>query len=271
MRQVGLYLLGHFEVRLNGSRVESFHSAKKSALLAYLAVESNRPHLRETLAELFWPDRPRGVARANLRQALLVIRQVIRDHEAPSPLLEVTASTVQLSHTSSYLADVVLFEGHFQTIRSHAHENLEMCPSCMSELEAAVGLYRGDFLDSLSINEGASFHEWLQFYRRYYSSQQLEALQHLTNYYQSLKRYEMAYQYALRQVKMDALKESAHRQIMMIFAVTGRRSAAIEQYEICRRGLVDELGIEPEPETTALLQQIRAGKITKNEEDGHSA
>jgi len=41
------------------------------------------------------------------------------------------------------------------------------------------------------------------------------------------------------------------------------RSAAIEQYGICRRSLVDELGIEPEPETVAMFEQIKAGRICK--------
>jgi len=91
----------------------------------------------------------------------------------------------------------------------------------------------------------------------------LEALQHLTNYYQDLGRCDMAYQCALRQIKMESLKESAHRQIIVLFAMTGRRSAAIEQYGICRRGLADELGIEPEPETVALFEQIKAGRICK--------
>lgn len=46
-------LLGHFEVRLNGPRLEVFRCSKMGALLAYLAVESKRPHLREALAEMF--------------------------------------------------------------------------------------------------------------------------------------------------------------------------------------------------------------------------
>jgi len=135
----------------------------------------------------------------------------------------------------------------------------------MGKLEAATALYRGDFLEDLNFNEEAGLQEWLQFHRRYYFHQQMEALQHLANYYQNLNQYDLANHYAFRQLKMDPLGESAHRQIMYLLAITGWRSTAIEQYQICRRNLATELGIEPEPETVALFEQIKAGTVIKNE------
>ena len=265
MKRVGFYLLGYFELRLNDVWIETFRCNKMGALLAYLAMEADRPHLREALAELFWPDRSRGVARADLRQALLGIRRVIQEQELSTPLLEITPSTIQLNRINGYLADTDLFKEQFQANRGHAHENLETCSVCMNGLAAAADLYRGDFLDGMNFDEEPGFYDWVQFNRRYYFHQQLQALHHLTNYYQSLNQYDIAYQYALRQIKMEPVKESAHRQIMCLFASTGQRSAAIEQYKVCCQTLDDELGIEPEPETTALFERIKAGKSIKNE------
>lgn len=45
-------------------------------------------------------------------------------------------------------------------------------------------------------------------------------------------------------------------------ALTGDRDAALNQYERCRQVLADELGVEPEVETHALYEQIRAGQLT---------
>ena len=154
---------------------------------------------------------------------------------------------------------------------SHAHESLETCFTCTSKLETATNLYRGDFLDGMNFDEESGFYDWVQFHRRYYFRQQLEALQHLANHSQHLNQYDVAYQYALRQIKMEPVRESAHRQIMHPFALTGQRSAAIEQYSICCHNLADELGIEPEPETVALLEQIKAGKVIKTRENLHTA
>lgn len=265
MSRVGLYLLGHFEIHLNGTRVSTFNYNKMSALLAYLAVESKRPHMRETLSELFWPDRANGVARANLRKALSDIRQAIQDHQAPSPLLEITVSKVQVNLASDFLLDIDSFERHIRTTRAHIHENLVSCPFCMAQLKTATELYRGDFLEGLNFNEEAGLQEWLQSHRRYYFRQQMEALQHLANYHQNLSHYDLANHYASSQLKMDPLIESAHRQIMYLLAIAGWRSTAIEQYHICRRNLDNELGIKPEPETVALFEQIKAGTVIKNE------
>jgi DNA-binding SARP family transcriptional activator len=58
---------------------------------------------------------------------------------------------------------------------------------------------------------------------------------------------------------------------MYLFALTGQWSAAIEQYKIYCHHLADELGIEPEPETVALLEQIKAGKVIKTRGNLHTA
>jgi predicted ATPase len=46
--------------------------------------------------------------------------------------------------------------------------------------------------------------------------------------------------------------------MMLLLALTGNRSAALAQYEICRRILASELNTQPLPETNALLERIKA-------------
>ena len=46
-------------------------------MLAYLAVESDRPHARATLAGLFWPEPPDDQALRNLTQALVRLRAAL--------------------------------------------------------------------------------------------------------------------------------------------------------------------------------------------------
>jgi hypothetical protein len=47
---------------------------------------------------------------------------------------------------------------------------------------------------------------------------------------------------------------------MRVLAANDQRSAALAQYEICRRLLAEELGVEPAEETRSLYQQIREGE-----------
>ena len=53
-----------------GQPVSGFEYDKVRALLAYLAVESDRPHRRETLAGLLWHEKSERDARHDLSQAL---------------------------------------------------------------------------------------------------------------------------------------------------------------------------------------------------------
>ena len=82
MPQLSISLLGPFQVTLDGEPVTTFDSDKGRALLAYLAMEADRPHRRESLAGLLWPDWPERSARKNLSNALYNLRQVIRDQDA---------------------------------------------------------------------------------------------------------------------------------------------------------------------------------------------
>ena len=72
-----LSLFGGFHVTMNGRPVTNFRTDKVRALLAYLAIEADRPHRRETLATLLWPDQPQTTSLMNLRQSLYRLRRAI--------------------------------------------------------------------------------------------------------------------------------------------------------------------------------------------------
>jgi len=56
-----------FQAALDGLPITTFKSDKARALLAYLATEAERPHARDMLATLLWPDWPEAYARNSLR------------------------------------------------------------------------------------------------------------------------------------------------------------------------------------------------------------
>ena len=83
------------------------------------------------------------------------------------------------------------------------------------------------------------------------------ALRRLADHHEGLGEYEQAQQYAWRLVELEPWQEEGHQQLMRMLALNGQRSAALAQYETCRRLLADELGVEPSAETTTLYQNIR--------------
>ena len=119
MARLVVRLLGGFHVELDGKAIHKFESDKCRALLAYLVVEAGRPHRRETLSGLLWPDRPDTVARANLRQALSALRRALTPGAAPDAatldFLIVTPTDVQFdtaSDTSLDVADLQAWPRH---------------------------------------------------------------------------------------------------------------------------------------------------------------
>jgi DNA-binding SARP family transcriptional activator len=82
MARLTVSLLGSFDIKLGDQPVTALVTGKVRALLAYLVVEADRPHRRETLAGLLWPDYPERSARASLRNALSDLRAAVGDRGA---------------------------------------------------------------------------------------------------------------------------------------------------------------------------------------------
>jgi DNA-binding SARP family transcriptional activator len=249
MPHLSVCLLGRFQVTLDREPVVGFESDKARALLAYLVVESERPHRREKLAGLLWPDRPEQVARANLRRILANLRRIVGDSQATPPFLHVSRQTLQFNSASDAWVDVTTFTDLLET-RSISQQIIQ-------SLEEAVELYGGSFLEGFSIGDSPPFEEWALLNQERLHRQVMEALHHLAECYEQRGEYERALQHAWRRVELDPWQEKAHRQLMRLLALSGQRSAALSQYETCCRLLVKELDVEPAKETTKLFEQIR--------------
>ena len=109
MARLCLRLFGPFDATLDGELITAFKSDKARALLAYLVVEAERPHRREKLAGLLWPEWPERDARGRLRRVLSNLRLAIGDREATPPFLHVPRQTIQFNTASDGWVDVGAF------------------------------------------------------------------------------------------------------------------------------------------------------------------
>jgi DNA-binding SARP family transcriptional activator len=100
MPQLALHLLGPFQATFDERPLTGIESNKVRALLAYLAVEADRPHSRDELIGLLWPDQPDATARANLRQALANLRNAIGDRTSKTPFLSTTSDSIQFNQVA---------------------------------------------------------------------------------------------------------------------------------------------------------------------------
>jgi DNA-binding SARP family transcriptional activator/predicted ATPase len=251
MARLSIRLLGSLHVTLDGEPVTAFESDKVRALLAYLVSETDQPHRRERLAGLLWPDLPERSARTNLRVALSNLRKVIGDSSS-SPVLCVSRQTIQLDSDADAWIDIQAFADLLTA--------LGRPKKVVAYLRQAVELYRSGFLQGFSLPDSAEFEEWALLQQELFQRQVVSALRRLARWHERRGEYQQALPRARRLVALEPWQEAGQRQLMRLLALTGQRSAALAQYETFRRMLAEELGVEPEDETTALYERIRAGQ-----------
>jgi DNA-binding SARP family transcriptional activator len=255
-----LSFLGTFQVRLEEEPAPSFVSDKARALLAYLATEADRPHRRETVASLFWPDASQGAAFNSLRQALFSIRRAIRDQDASPPFLLISRQSLQFNPASDHWLDVTAFTACIVASKAQIQQRLATREHCIQHLERAATLYRGDFLGGLTLKDSSDFEEWSLLKRELMHEQALQALRYLADYYEQQGDHQRARFHTRHQIELDPWQEEAHRQMMRLLVLGGQRAAALAQYETCRRILAESLGVEPTRDTRELYERIRAGQ-----------
>jgi predicted ATPase/DNA-binding SARP family transcriptional activator len=266
MTHLSIAVLGSLQVSIADTPITTLESARVRALLAFLAIESDRPHRRETLVGLLWPDYPEDAARHNLRQALFNLRLILGDHTASHPYLLVSRDSIQFNRDSDYSLDLDQFNYCFYTCEENLSQCKEDCSIHASRLEEMVKLYRGEFLQQFFLDDSTEFEEWALMQRENVHQRTIEAHSYLANYYELHGDFKNAQRHALRQLELDPWREEAHRQMMRVLALDGQRSAAIVQYETCRQVLAKELDVEPSAETRELYEQIRLGTISPETE-----
>ena len=240
-------LLGGLTISREGQPVSSFHSRKEEALLSYLAV-TGKPHTRLFLAGLFWGDLPDSRALANLRRALTHLRSAAGEH------LHITRQVVEFDRESDYWLDVEVFER--QVRKSASLQVGRSASGRMRELGEAVALCRGDFLSGFYVKDCPAFDEWVFGERERLRRLAIETLRTLIAIHRERGEYPAAIDYVQHLLTLDLWLEETHRELMGLLALSGQRSAALAQYEQCRRLLAEELGLEPLEETRALYERL---------------
>ena len=239
MATLTLTLFGGFEASIGGQTI-TLAGKKARALLAYLALNPDQDHSREKIAALLWGNSGEEQARASLRQTLTSMRRALSPKITDGLVLDGEAFSLNASKAS---VDVLEF----------GKALLEDGPVA---LERAVGLYRGELLGAFSLRE-PGFQEWLESERTHLRRLVMDAFSRLLRHYEGTGKSDDAIGAATRLLELDPLQDEVHRSLMQLYVAQGRRGLALQQYELCRSLLREELEVEPATETEALYQAIR--------------
>ena len=235
---------------------------KALALLAYLSLSHQSPS-RETLAAIFWPDFDQKHSLTNLRRSLFSLARSL-----PPELLETDRERIGLRKAAWLRIDADEFRELLSAAREHSHSPGVLCPDCVSTVEKAVAIYKGDFLEGFNLKDCPGFDEWQFYQRESLRSEYAQALEKLAVYNQGQGEWEEAIRYARSWVALDRLNETAQRTLIGLYNQSGQRSLALRQYENLVDLLHNELGQAPEAETLSLYQSLLSLEAAGSAENG---
>ncbi|MBK6325594.1 MAG: hypothetical protein KA362_04855 [Chloroflexi bacterium] len=251
MARLEIRLLGTMQIIRPDGRPLRLPPSVQS-LFAYILLfqARNQPlqgYRREALANLFWRDQPEKNARRCLSTALWRLRRELNEQNSASYLLPGVNGEIGFDFASDHWLDIEAFERGVQAGLSVVME--EMRAEHVAALETAVQLYTGELLENC-------YEEWALRERERLNLLYIRCLGRLMRYYRHHEIYEQGIYYGKKILAADPLREQVHRELILIYMVSGQRVLAIQQYDMCRRVLAEELGIEPTLETRVLYEQL---------------
>lgn len=228
-----LQLLGSPRVRF-GTHWTELPPSRPMLLVFYLALQGNWVS-REELAFFFRPDADEAAARHYVRKMLSDVRQLpwASDLEVEKDRLRWQPDT-----------DVKRFSE-----AARAGRWLE-----------ALGFYGGPLLGSLRVDNSPSFEAWLDFRREELAVLwQGVCLSHATEL-ESAGEHREAAAIAKTLLHHDSLAEDAVQSYIRNTYLSGRRESALRAATTFRQELLQETGLEPLPETKALIDAVEGSQ-----------
>jgi DNA-binding SARP family transcriptional activator/TolB-like protein len=240
-----LLLLGPVQVIRNGTQLSLPPSRKVRALLAYLAM-APRPVTREKLCELFWDvaDDPKS----ELRWCLSKLR----------PLVDGPTTTRLIADREQVWINADLLQIDAVSVARSTQQTLAR--GSPRELRSQLALFRGSFLEGLSVDRAPLFENWLASQRHRFRQLHQQLLERLSTVLppDSDDRVEV-----LRQcIEVAPFDETAH--IALVRALLrGKLYAEANHQIIASVKLFESEGIDP--------TSLRSGFATAQHQDSEPA
>jgi predicted ATPase/DNA-binding SARP family transcriptional activator/DNA-binding CsgD family transcriptional regulator len=243
---VRVELLGGFRVAV-GSRVvteDAWRLRKAAGLIKLLALAPDHRLHREQAMDLLWPRLGPRAAANNLHRTLYSARQALepRVPAADSRYLRLRDEQLELCPGGSLWVDAEVFEEAAARAR-RLHDP--------AAYRAAVDLYAGELLPA------DRYEAWAEDRREGLHQRYLSLLLEMAGLHEDDGP---AIEALARVVAEQPTHEGAHAGLMRLYARSGRRDEALEQYERLREDLGRGLARGPNAASRRLHEEILAGR-----------
>jgi predicted ATPase/DNA-binding SARP family transcriptional activator/DNA-binding CsgD family transcriptional regulator/Tfp pilus assembly protein PilF len=244
-----IQVLADFRVWVGARALAASAWPRKAAhLVKLLAITPGHRLHREQVLEHLWPDFDPPAAANNLHRALHAARRLLepdRPRGAPSAYLRLQGDALALSPAAAPWTDVAAFEA----AAADAHRRVDAARGWEAE-----ALYAGDLLPE------DAYEDWVAGRREALRRTYLTLLLALAGWEEARGEPARAVMALERLVAAEPAHEAAHRRLMRLYALAGRRAAALRQYQALVEALRRELDAEPDADSRELYAAILAGQ-----------
>jgi LuxR family transcriptional regulator, maltose regulon positive regulatory protein len=232
-----VHTLGKPEVIMDGKEVH--WELQKSRDLFFLLLQNHQGLTRDQIGVIFWPDYNPERLEPAFRSTMYRLRRALyRD----SVLF--LDGLYRFNFAAPLWQDCMEFEDRLDKAETTSEPEL-----AIPLLEEALNIYRGDYLQG-------NYDDWCGLERERLRNRWRYALEQLAMLHTSQNRFDRAIELYLKLTRQDPYHESAHRELIHCYALSGDRASAIQHYQFLVRLLWDELGLRPDPQTEALYFEI---------------
>lgn len=212
------------------------------ALLALLAASGRNGILRDRIYLLLWPESSIQRARGSLKQSLFALRR------------DLGTQALTLGRTNLRLNEAVI------------ESDVEMFSAAIErgELELAVELYTGPFLEGVHIRESVEFDSWAEKERSRLAHANRSALERLALQAEERNDADSAVFWWRRLSEADRLSARIARSFMQALVARGDREAAIQHGIEFSRRLEQELDAVPDASVSDFVSELRRHPSTRS-------
>ena len=227
---------GGCSVARDGVRLDALSGQRKGlALLALLAAAGERGVSRERLAAYLWPESDEERARMSLKQLVHSLRTLLK---APELLLPSAELRLNPNEVTSDVGDL-------------------RAALASGDLEAAVALHEGPFLDGFSLRNADEFERWVATERGSLERDVARALYTLAERATAAADYRVAVEWWRRLANLEPLSARSAMGLMRGLELAGDRTAALQHGRIYEELVRMEVGAEPDSAVLELMSKLR--------------
>jgi DNA-binding SARP family transcriptional activator len=212
------------------------------AILAVIAAAGDTGVSRDRIHSLFWPDSDTERARGALNQSLFAIRRDLGEREAILGNTEIRLNASVLGCDLRDFGDAV----------------------AAAELERAVGLYAGPFLDGIHVRSG-EFERWVEQEREKHASRYRDALRQLIDRSRASGDISATVRWCQLLASAEPLSALSALALMKAHVANNDSASALIQARRYEALIREELGAEPDSIVTRFAETLRSTVPSVNE------